>query len=155
MEAIEAFGYTYLDIPNEDRGRREGVIVQINRLYGDRAATRELTATSTLRREWFVEIQVDRADLQLPCSIDVYLGDYLAGRTWLLGMPKTGFAHDELPLSRAISRLDVDHNEPGDIERRLINDLHVEVTKVCNNQFGVLKSTCGIGMYLVMQCHNS
>ncbi|KAI0878700.1 Di-copper centre-containing protein [Hypoxylon argillaceum] len=133
MAAIEAFGYTYPETPNEDQGRQEGVIVQINRLYGDLTANQTLTAASTSRREWVVKIQVDRADLQLPCSIDMYLGDHLAGRTWLLSMPKTGLAHDELPLSRAISRLGIDSNEPGAIEKRLVNDLHVQVTKVCSD----------------------
>lgn len=138
MAAIEAFGYTYPETPNEDQGRQEGVIVQINRLYGDLTANQTLTAASTSRREWVVKIQVDRADLQLPCSIDMYLGDHLAGRTWLLSMPKTGLAHDELPLSRAISRLGIDSNEPGAIEKRLVNDLHVQVTKVCSVHFNAL-----------------
>ncbi|KAI1124250.1 Di-copper centre-containing protein [Nemania abortiva] len=129
MEATEAFGYTYLEIPDDDQGRKESVVVQINRLYGDLAATQKPTIASPSRREWFVEIKVDRADLQLPCGINVYLGDRLAGQTMLLSMPKTGLANDELPLSRAINRLDVDHNEPGAIERKLISDLNIKVTK--------------------------
>ncbi|KAI0112490.1 Di-copper centre-containing protein [Nemania sp. FL0031] len=129
MAATEAFGYTYLDIPSEDQGRKEGVIVQINRLYGDLAPTWKPTNTSTSRREWVAEIQVDRADLELPCNINVYIGDHLAGRTMLLNMPKTGLAHDELPLSRAIDILDVDRNKPKAIERKLVSDLYVSVTK--------------------------
>ncbi|KAJ8124503.1 hypothetical protein O1611_g9137 [Lasiodiplodia mahajangana] len=129
MEATEAFGYTYQDIPGEDQGRKEGVIVQINRLYGGPTTTWKLTNASTSRREWFIEVQVDRADLQLPCSINVYLGDHLAGRTILLSMPKTGVAHDELPLSRVINFLDIDRNEPKTIERKLISALHANVTK--------------------------
>ncbi|KAI0483901.1 Di-copper centre-containing protein [Xylaria cf. heliscus] len=128
VATTEAFGYTYPDIPGDNQGRKE-VIVQINRLYGDLSATKTREVASTSRREWFVELQVDRADLPLPCNIDVYLGGRLAGRTSLLSMPKTGIAHDELVLSRAIRSLDVDENEPGGIERRIMNDLHVKVTK--------------------------
>ncbi|KAI1170771.1 Di-copper centre-containing protein [Nemania sp. FL0916] len=123
----EAFGYTYPDIPFNGQGRNENIIVQINRLYGNRA--KNSTATSRPRREWFIELRVEKANLPLPCSIDVYLGNQLAGRTQFLNMPKTGLAYDELPLSRAISRLDVDDKNPGTVERKLISDTHVKITQ--------------------------
>lgn len=132
MATTEAFGYTYPDIPSLDEGRTKNVIAQINQLYGDTSAAKRSTAVPTARREWFVDIQVDRADLPLPCSIDVYLGGQLAGRTLLLDMPKTGLAHDELSLSRVTNRLDADHSKPISIERALKNDLHVKVMKVSN-----------------------
>ncbi|KAI8950282.1 Di-copper centre-containing protein [Xylaria longipes] len=128
VATTEAFGYTYPDILGGDQGRKE-VIAQINRLYRGLSTTEDWAAASTSRREWFVEIEVDRADLPLPCNIDVYLGDRFAGRTSLLSMPKTGIAYDELSLSRAVKSLDVHDNEPGGTERRLMNDLHVRVTK--------------------------
>ncbi|GAW26247.1 putative tyrosinase 2 protein [Rosellinia necatrix] len=129
MATIEAFGYTYQDIPSEDQGRKEDVIVQINRLYGDSASARRPRATSKSQRQWFIEVQVDRTELPLPCSINVYLGDYLVGRTSFLGMPKTGLAYDELPLLRAINRLDLDYTGPSEIERTLMRELYVRATK--------------------------
>ncbi|KAI1758339.1 Di-copper centre-containing protein [Xylaria castorea] len=128
VATTEAFGYTYPDMIGDDQGRKE-VIVQINNLYGDLSATENWAAASTSRREWFTEIQVDRADLPLPCNIDVYLGDQLAGRVSLLRMPRTGIAYDELSLSQAVRSVDAYHDESGGTERRLINDLHVKVTK--------------------------
>ncbi|KAI0407224.1 hypothetical protein F4802DRAFT_595450 [Xylaria palmicola] len=129
MATIEGFGYTYPDLLGDGRGRTEDIIVQINRLYGDLDATAERAATSRSRREWFIEIHVDRADLPLPCSINVYLGDRLAGRTSLLNMPKTGLAHDELSLTGAVNRLAIDHRDYRAVERRLLNDLHIAGTK--------------------------
>ncbi|KAI0541909.1 hypothetical protein GGR58DRAFT_497545 [Xylaria digitata] len=129
VATIESFGYTYTDIPSEDEGRKKDVIAQINRLYGEMPAVGKSIVASTSRRDWFVDIQVDRADLPLPCSINVYLGEQLVGRTLLLGMPKTGIAHDELPLSRALNRLGVKDNKSEDVERRLMNDLYVKVAK--------------------------
>ncbi|KAI0450775.1 hypothetical protein F5B21DRAFT_489533 [Xylaria acuta] len=152
VATTEAFGYTYPDIPGEGQGRK-GVIVQINRLYGDLSLLENRAAASTSRREWVVEIQVDRADLPLPCNIDVYLGDRLAGRTSLLSMPKTGIAHDELPLSRAAKSLDVDDNEAGGIEKRLMNGLRVEVTKVCSGELNVIsQSSNRAGCYIAFTC---
>ncbi|KAI8626488.1 Di-copper centre-containing protein [Xylariaceae sp. FL1651] len=120
-----AFGYTYAETK---QGQKE-VITQINKLYGDRVAVADKIAVSRLGREWFVTVQVERADLQLPCSIDVYMGDNLAGRTLLLSMPTEGLAHNELSLRRAISRLDVDQTDTAAIERILKNELRVEVVK--------------------------
>ncbi|KAI0441851.1 hypothetical protein F4803DRAFT_562735 [Xylaria telfairii] len=127
VATTEVFGYTYPDIQGGDQGRKD-VIVQINRLYGDVSTTENWVAAPTSRRQWFIEIQVDRAALPLPCNIDVYLGDRPVGRTSLLSMPKTGIAHDELPLLRAVKSLDIRRNELGEIEGRLIKDLHVKVT---------------------------
>ncbi|KAI0816122.1 Di-copper centre-containing protein [Xylaria sp. FL0064] len=129
VEKTEWFGYTYADILGADQGRTKDIIVQINRLYGDSTAIKNPTAAPASGREWFVDIQVDRADLPLPCSINAYLGDQLVGRTLLLNMPKTGIAHDELPLSRATSRLDIDATKSICVERRLMSDLHVKVMK--------------------------
>ncbi|KAI3335615.1 Di-copper centre-containing protein [Ustulina deusta] len=130
VATTEAFGYTYPDILGVDQGRTKDVIVQINRLYGNVAAAEKSTGASASRREWFVDIQVDRADVPLPCSINVYLGDQLAGQTLLLNMPKVGIAHDELSLSRAVNRLDPNDNKSNwYVERRLMNDLHVKVVK--------------------------
>ncbi|KAJ3577361.1 hypothetical protein NPX13_g3208 [Xylaria arbuscula] len=129
VATTETFGYTYPDIPGPDQGRTKDVITQINQLYGGFSAAKRSTEVPTARREWFVDIQVDRADLPLPCSIEVYLRDQLAGRTLLLNMPKTGLAHDELSLSRVTNRLDTNHSTTKFVERTLKNDLHVQVLK--------------------------
>lgn len=134
MSTTEAFGYTYPETSKlgQDNGRRGNIVAQINRLYGDgpAAAGKTVAASTTSRHEWFVEVQVERADLQLPCSIDVYLGDRLASRTMLLSMPKTGLAHDELSISRAVNRLDVNGDDSAAVERALLKELHAKVVKV-------------------------
>ncbi|KAI3321261.1 Di-copper centre-containing protein [Xylariaceae sp. AK1471] len=137
MATTEAFGYTYPEISTvgQNHGRKD-VIAQINRLYGGLVTARKTTAASMSRRDWFVNVQVERADLPLPCSINVYLGDHFAGRTVLLGMPKTGRAHDELSLFWAVDRLDVDNNDSGVVERALMKDLHFKVFKVFSGEQG-------------------
>ncbi|KAI0204609.1 hypothetical protein F4808DRAFT_457053 [Astrocystis sublimbata] len=128
VATTEAFGYIYSDVVSQSQGRL-GVIARINRLYGELSASREQAAASTPKREWIVTIQVDRADLPLPCDINVYLGERLAGRTSLLSMPMTGIAHDELSLSRLIGSFRIGNNDIETIQKRLANTLHVEVTK--------------------------
>lgn len=135
---IEDLGYTYPDILSGDHGRNENVIVRINRLYGNPATAGQSKAIVTSRRSWFVEIRVAREDLLLPCSIDVYLGHYLAGQTLLLDMPKTGYAHDEISLLRAVDHIGISDNQPEDIERKIMKYLHIRVTKVCSNRLYIV-----------------
>jgi hypothetical protein len=140
MATTEAFGYTYPEISTvgQNDSRKGDVIAQINRLYGGLVATRKGTAASITRRDWFVNVQVERADLSLPCSINVYLGNHFAGRTALLNMPASGRVYDELTLLRAIDRLGVDSNDSGAVERALMKNLHVKVVKVRKEQPNIM-----------------
>jgi tyrosinase len=117
--------------------------VQINNLYGDPNGTGTVADTAKARREFFVDVRVERADLPLPCSIKVYLGSYLAGQISLLSMPRTGYAYDELPLSRAIRRLGVDNNDLRAVKMSLMDSLHVDVVKVRNSRFWALFALIG------------
>ncbi|KAI0421585.1 hypothetical protein F5X98DRAFT_248009 [Xylaria grammica] len=137
VATVEAFGYTYPDLLGENQGRTKDIIARINGLYGNILEVENWTAAPT-KRDWFADIQVDREDLPLPCSINVYLGDQLAGQTLLLSMPKTGIAHDELLLPQSTDRLEFRDDKPRDVERRLMNGLHVKVAKVCDGQLNVV-----------------
>ncbi|KAI2628284.1 Di-copper centre-containing protein [Xylaria nigripes] len=128
VATTEVFGYTYPDISGPNQGRRGKTIAKVNKMYGD------LAVSSTSMRGWFVSIQVDRVDLPLPCSIDVYLGDHIAGRSVLLSMPATGPTYNELSLNRAIKGLGIDENDDETIESTLKRDLCVRVTKVGTEQ---------------------
>ncbi|KAJ2985605.1 hypothetical protein NUW58_g5439 [Xylaria curta] len=129
VAAIETFGYTYPEVPGGGQGRNENIIAQINKLYGNSTGALKSTAASKSGYQWYVEIQADRTDLPLPCSIDVYVGDSFAGRTTLLSMPTTGITHDELSLTRVVRLYDADNNDYGALENRLINDLRFEVAQ--------------------------
>ncbi|KAI1821314.1 Di-copper centre-containing protein [Xylaria intraflava] len=132
----ELFGYTYPDISGSDGDRRGAAIAQINRLYGGLLFSEKAIIASTSKRQWFVSVQVDRADLPLPCTINVYLGDGLAGRSAFLSMPATGYAYDELSLIRAVRNLGIDDSDAEAVENRLMRDLYVRVTKVSSEEQG-------------------
>ncbi|KAI1327389.1 hypothetical protein F5Y16DRAFT_195653 [Xylariaceae sp. FL0255] len=131
VASIENFGYTYPELVQSKS--REEVIAQITKLYGSGASTDLETDAAWLSdRNWLVTVEADRADLPLPCRIDVYLGGRLAGGTVLLAMPTQGAAHDELPLRRTLNSLSYDIGNATAAEQTLLEDLYVRVVKVCD-----------------------
>lgn len=131
----ESFGYTYPELKEwEERGdndrdqRRKDVVSRINDLYGPK--NDDVVGVRPLGEEWFVQVAVNRSELELPCNINIYVGETFAGRMTLLGMPMHGLAHAEIPLQRVISGLDT--NTTADrtaVERVLLDRLQVEVKK--------------------------
>ncbi|CAJ2505321.1 Uu.00g127150.m01.CDS01 [Anthostomella pinea] len=136
--STDSLGYTYPEmrsghLPVDQDESRKNSIVQINRLYSPGTTT--ATAAARVKRDtnpgrqWVIAVQVERSELDLPCSIDIYLGAHLAGRTVLLGMPDRGLAYDQISLQRAIGALDISGQDPAAVEQALEKQLRVEVSK--------------------------
>ncbi|KAI1141556.1 Di-copper centre-containing protein [Hypoxylon sp. FL0543] len=123
----ESFGYTYPELREWDGDRGgKAIISYINSLYGP--ASDGDNHVVLLGKEWFVQVAVDRSELELPCNIDLYVGGTFAGRMALLGMPMHGLAHSEIPLQRAVQ--DLDSNTTTDraaVERVLLDQLRVDI----------------------------
>lgn len=164
---LAPFGYTYAELEDweqargeegkgwEERDRaRKGIVSRINALYGNGKdggkADAEATA-AVAEEEWFVRIAVDRSDLKLPCNIDVFVGDRLAGRMALLAMPKQGLAYAEIPLRRAVQGLRLDSNNTtgritvGDALREM---LRVEIKSSSGTKTEV-KNVASLELHLV------
>lgn len=135
---IGAFGYSYPELQTESEltaaEMSTHVKARVNALYGppiDPAAVARRAGRAP-GREYFIELEVDRAELELPCSINVYLGKTFAGSMTLLDMPATGMSHTEIPLRRALASADTD---PFAFEPALgyIRDsFKLDIRKVCN-----------------------
>ncbi|KAK8014508.1 tyrosinase precursor [Apiospora arundinis] len=128
VAAIATFGYTYPEINDwslSSDETRKAVIAQVNQLYSNGA--NGLSSAPPSRRgsprrrrrqqdqqqqqqqrqtskEYYAKVSVQRADLQLPCTIRIMLGDEKAGQVSLLSMPTSGQTHGEVPLTRALDR---------------------------------------------------
>jgi len=109
-ESTRPFGYTYPGLEDWKYSKDElskRTIALVNGLYGKPAAAtrarglRRRADNSTLT-DYAVRIAVDRADLPVPCSIEVRIGDVVAGEYALLSMPKTGSGSASIPLQRAL-----------------------------------------------------
>ncbi|KAI0003596.1 Di-copper centre-containing protein [Xylariaceae sp. FL0662B] len=133
VASLSAFGYTYPELTAWDLDRERGrqtVIDRVNALYGGRLTTMGKAPAQNESTEWHVELQVERSELQFPCTIDIYLGSKLAGRTALLGMPRQGLVHDTIPLQRAVGELNGNATSSATIEVFLQKQLRVEIKGV-------------------------
>ncbi|KAK7991803.1 hypothetical protein PG988_000597 [Apiospora saccharicola] len=120
VAALATFGYTYPEINDWSLSHaetRKAVVTQVNQLYSNGAngissSRRRRVQQQDRRRqqqqdptkEYYAQISVERAELQLPCTISVMLGDDKAGQMSLLSMPTSGVTHAEVPLTRALNR---------------------------------------------------
>ncbi|KAI2628798.1 Di-copper centre-containing protein [Hypoxylon sp. NC1633] len=145
--SLEPFGYTYPELARwEGKKKEEGggdadlerrgraVMARVDELYGSGRGTRDRNGTGLPgqgnegageeQKHWSVHVTVDRSTVDLPCTIDIYVGDVLGGRVTLLGMPKLGHAHAEIPLQRAIGNVSSNHSA---VETALRGQLRVDV----------------------------
>lgn len=141
VKSTRTFGYTYPELQDWTMSTdqlRTSVTRQINQLYGSSAtlARRSFDAGVDLEErqsetltQYMAEISVDREDLELPCKINMFLGDDLAGTFTLLSMPKTGPSFGNIPLQAPLATFDRHAIEsPQDsVVRLLKNELHVEM----------------------------
>ncbi|KAI0133618.1 tyrosinase precursor [Xylariales sp. AK1849] len=136
VASIEAFGYTYPEIDDwsmDAESTRKKVTVQVNQLYSNgmtqlkRSHVRRWNQTSW--EEYYVEISVERSELELPSIINVMLGGKLAGSMAMLSMPRSGRTYSVILLNRAIRRL-TSCPEPDNVIPILEAKLRVEIRKV-------------------------
>lgn len=137
------FGYTYPEFHSLDSDpyrRSQQMIEIVNDIYGSilppgvkrphrRRATNRHAAEETTK-DWVVSLEVERSELSLPCTINIYMRDRYAGRTTLLNMPMQGLVSDEIPLAQAIDSSYFRGMAPNEIEDQLEAGLRFEIKKV-------------------------
>ncbi|RYP93356.1 hypothetical protein DL770_000545 [Monosporascus sp. CRB-9-2] len=134
---ITQFGYTYPELQDLDLDVHQNalrVTELVNDLYGSVPARRVRRphprgyGTQSLR-EWVVSVEVERSELELPCTINIYRGDRYAGRTTLLDMPRNGILFDQIPLAGVISASEFRGMSPDAVEDLLEKELRFEIKK--------------------------
>lgn len=129
------FGYTYPEVQDWTMSATDlqrSVISQVNTLYGT-SATRSKRSiegrADETTTQYMAEISVDREDLELPCTINMYLDDSLAGTFTLLSMPKVGPSYGNIPLQEPLAQFKADATESpqNTVIRLLRNALRIEM----------------------------
>ena len=138
---ISDFGYTYPELQDVDLDVYQNslrMIEIVNDLYGvalppgvEPSHPKDFLSAVGTTRDWVVNVEVERSELELPCTINVYVGDRYAGRTTLLNMPMHGVLSDEIPLTHVIDASRFRGMSPDAIEDQLERDLYFEIRKVC------------------------
>ncbi|KAI1095615.1 Di-copper centre-containing protein [Rostrohypoxylon terebratum] len=122
--SVEAFGYTYPELQSQGSDQSADIASRINSLYGN-----DYDDTTSMGQDWFVDVAANRSELELPCNIDVHLGEVFAGRVSLLTMPMHGLGYAKVPLQRAIRGLNLNGIGRNALERVLRQQLQVDIVK--------------------------
>lgn len=147
VRSTRAFGYTYPELQDwtvNSASLQRSVIATINRLYGSatmgarRVRRGEIDGRHIAVRadgtetQYAAEISVDRSDVELPSTINMYLADEFAGSFALLSMPKTGLSYGNIPLQAPLAKFAANAGEkPQDtVVRMLKQALRVEMVTV-------------------------
>lgn len=113
---------------------RQAVIRQVNQLYGpdkvSRRRTRHDHREKEAEKQYYVQIGVERSELELPCTIQVMLGnDIVAGSMTIMAIPPTGRTNSEIQLNRGIKQL-TSCVEDKVVVPLLEQELRIEIRKV-------------------------
>ncbi|XDG05753.1 hypothetical protein ABKA04_005368 [Annulohypoxylon sp. FPYF3050] len=129
--SVEAFGYTYPELQGLGSG---GITWRINNLYGN-----DYDDTKSTGQDWFVEVAANRSELELPCNIDVHLGEVFAGRVALLSMPMHGVGRNAVEkILRAQLRVDIIKGNGATINSKDVSGikLNLAVIDVTSSESG-------------------
>ncbi|KAK8116070.1 hypothetical protein PG984_012572, partial [Apiospora sp. TS-2023a] len=169
VAALATFGYTYPEINDWSLSReetRKAVITQVNQLYSNGAnrvsssRRRRIQQQQDRRRqqqqdpttEYYAQISVERAELQLPCTISVMLGDDKAGQMSLLSMPTSGVTHAEVPLTRALNRALASDTAAAKNKAMMMSDAKFVTSKLSKLFQVEIRKVCAISVASNLAC---
>lgn len=137
VDNIRDFGYSYQGLQYWEKSpaeMRQEATRLINRLYGPdnselrRSAKRGENATTT---QYFANLEVDVAELDRPCVLELYVGGQKAGDFVVMEQPRTGIIHGGFPLEIALEKAQMQAYSPESTVKSITSTLEVSIVKVC------------------------
>ncbi|KXX77605.1 Tyrosinase [Madurella mycetomatis] len=124
VSSTREFGYTYPGLNDwalSPPDLATQVTALVNQLYAPpeqlaaAAAARPRDSAAAQLKDYAAQVRVDRADpsLPLPCTIELQIGDAVAGEYALLAMPNVGSGSANIPLQRALEDAGVPLDKPA------------------------------------------
>ena len=141
VRETRALGYAYPEIRDWElngEALSADVTRKVNSLYRNGGARRrdgENGEEHAPSREYFVEVQLELSELELPCSVNLYVGEERAGSVNLLAMPAQGPSHSEIPLRTCLEASYHGNAEPEKVVAYLKENARVEIRKVRRTSF--------------------
>lgn len=83
-----------------------------------------------LSKTWSVALEVEKAQVDLPATINCYLGEEMVGKMALLASPAAGVTHSTIPLDRVLTDAGFDLVDEDAVTGYLAEGLRFEVQKV-------------------------
>jgi tyrosinase len=146
VTSIREFGYTYPEIDDWSKEPEElanFVRARVNSFY-DRSTDVSPSRRRALgkrpgyagpppgqRRYYGAEIQVDRCEVPIPCTLNLMLNGSVVGRVALLAMPRTGTASANIALRDLKNgNQGIDGMDPDGVVRYLSESIEIELRLV-------------------------
>lgn len=103
VASIRGFGYTYQGLEywqkSDDQMRLEATRL-VNRLYSPGGATQiRLMSMPAPSMRGFVRVQLDRAEVERPCSVNVFVGGRQVGSLIIMKQPGAGIMQGALAIN--------------------------------------------------------
>ncbi|KAL0934277.1 tyrosinase 2 [Colletotrichum truncatum] len=133
---IRDWGYTYSPIRFWDEAPGEtkmAVSRTVNELYGPPEIVSFKTTKkrrTILKKEYFARVEVERGELELPCQVQLFFRNQLAGSFTLLDMPRQGKSYDEIPLTTGIKAAGITEYAAKTVLEQLQDELEVVIRKL-------------------------
>lgn len=132
VASIQGFGYSYQGL--EYWAKSAGEMKQeatklVNRLYSpDGTSTASIQSLQKPRPQtrFFANIQLDMAQVERPCTVNVYVGGSLAGSVVVMQQPGTGIMHGAF----AVQETGMHELSPDGAVRSIQSSLAVGIVKV-------------------------
>lgn len=105
VSSIKGMGYTYEGLEywrkSADQLRRDA-IQRINTLYAPRRRFHKRSSSQTETRH-FAHVDLDRTQVERPCTITVFIGNKEAGTVPIMPLPATGIARTSVPIDKFLN----------------------------------------------------
>lgn len=135
VKSIIGLGYSYQGLEywrSSPEDMKKAATQLINRLYNVKSGSsgsRLASRTNSVTR-YFIKVQVDVTELERPCSIDVYVGDHLAGSMIVMGQPETGIVNGGFAIDDAVTAAGLHKRTTASAVNSIQSSLTVDITKV-------------------------
>ena len=132
VKNLEGFGYTYEGLEywekSGDQMMSDAKDV-INRLYGDGGNSAKRSATGEYTR-YFIRVELDVAQVERPCSVNVYIGGDQAGSLVIMQQPTSGTYHGAFSLDERIHSAGLNNLSVESTLNSIQDALDIQIVKV-------------------------
>ncbi|KJZ74666.1 hypothetical protein HIM_06016 [Hirsutella minnesotensis 3608] len=138
VASIRSFGYTYEGLEywsKSDTQMRGDTIRLVNRLYSPNGGSSgaaggpNMLSVKKPQTRYFVQLQLDMAEVPRPCLVQVYVKDKFAGSMVIMSQPGTGIMKGGFPIDNAIQEAGLHKLSRDEAVKTLQKDLVVKITK--------------------------
>ncbi|PNY27459.1 Tyrosinase [Tolypocladium capitatum] len=131
VASIQGFGYSYLGLEHWTKSAeqmKQDATKLINRLYAsDASSAARLQTLQQPQTRFFANIQLDMAQVERPCTVNLYVGGKLAGNVVVMKQPGTGIMHGQFAIDATAQQAGAHGLSPNGTVDSVMSSLAVEI----------------------------